>query len=98
MKKSGYRCLPYFDLLRRRFEGNGLPLAGLKRGDDEHPSGRFRRNAIDTIPVVVLARVRGEQSLHSLGIGPTLVGNAGLQVIHVEETIRICGVQVYDVY
>ncbi|WP_230492881.1 GNAT family N-acetyltransferase [Martelella alba] len=57
--------------------------------------GRFRRNMPDPIPVVVLARLALDTSLHGQGVGRALVRDAGLRVIQVAETIGIRGMLVH---
>ena len=57
--------------------------------------GRFRRNMPDPVPVVVLARLAVDQSLHGKGMGRALIRDAGLRVIHAADTIGIRGMIVH---
>lgn len=54
-------------------------------------SGRFRRNMPNPIPVVVLARLAVDRSLHGRGLGRALVRDAGRRVIQAADTIGIRG-------
>ena len=54
-------------------------------------SGRFRRNMPNPIPVVVLARLAVDRSLHGKGLGRALVRDAGCRLIQAADTIGIRG-------
>ena len=49
----------------------------------------------DPVPVVVLARLAVDQSLHGKGMGRALIRDAGLRVIHAADTIGIRGMIVH---
>ncbi len=57
---------------------------------DEAP-GRFRRNMLDPIPVVVFGRLAVDRSLKGMGIGRALVRDAGLRVVQAAAMIGVRG-------
>lgn len=57
--------------------------------------GRFRRNMLDPIPVVVLARLAVAQSRKGQGIGRALVQEAARRTLHAADAIGIRGMIVH---
>lgn len=57
--------------------------------------GKFSRNMPDPIPVVVLARLAVDCSLHGQGLGRALVRDAGRRIIRAADVIGIRGVIVH---
>lgn len=58
-------------------------------------TGRFRRNMLDPIPVVVLGRLAVDLTLHGKGFGRSLVRDAGMRVIQAADAIGIRGMTVH---
>ena len=58
-------------------------------------TGRFRRNMLDPIPVVVLGRLAVDQNFQGKGLGRALVRDAGYRVIQAADAIGIRGLIVH---
>jgi len=58
-------------------------------------TGRFRRNMLDPVPVVVLGRLAIATSHHGKGLGRALFQDAAIRVINAAETIGIRGLLVH---
>ena len=59
--------------------------------------GRLRRNMPNPVPVVVLARLAVDCSLHGKGLGRALVRDAGMRVAQAADTIGIRGMIVHAI-
>jgi GNAT superfamily N-acetyltransferase len=62
-----------------------------------HAPGRFRRNMPDPIPVVLLARLAVDSTLHGHGLGRALFRDAAQRVLHAADTIGIRGIVVHAI-
>ncbi len=63
----------------------------------EIASGRLRRNMPNPVPVVVLARLAVDCSLHEKGLGRALVRDAGMRVAQAADVIGIRGMIVHAI-
>ncbi|AMK25810.1 MULTISPECIES: GNAT family N-acetyltransferase [Sphingobium] len=59
--------------------------------------GRFRRNMPDPIPVITLARLAIDQSIHGKGFGRALIRDAGRRVIAAADLVGVRGMIVHAI-
>ena len=66
-------------------------------GSVNHPeaTGSLRRNMTDPIPVIILARLAVDVSLHGKGVGADLLHDAVLRCYRVAENIGVRAIMVH---
>ena len=91
-KSSSWRC-PNVRCLQDGYEAS----SSLATGSVNHTeaTGSLRRNMPDPIPVIILARLAVDVSLHGKGVGADLLHDAVLRCYRVAENIGVRAIMVH---
>lgn len=94
-KSSSWRC-PNVRCLQDGDEASSW-FYSLATGSVNHTetTGRLRRNMPDPIPVIILARLAVDVSLHGKGVGADLLHDAVLRCYRVAENIGVRAIMVH---
>ncbi len=89
-------ALPERSLFARRYEASSW-FYSLATGSVNHTeaTGSLRRNMPDPIPVIILARLAVDVSLHGKGVGADLLHDAVLRCYRVAENIGVRAIMVH---
>ncbi len=94
-KSSSWRC-PNVRCLQEGYEESSWFLL-FSTGSVNHTeaTGSLRRNMPDPIPVIILARLAVDVSLHGKGVGADLLHDAVLRCYRVAENIGVRAIMVH---